>query len=457
MTRHAPRLASALLFLAAPSTAIAGPKVDALLRPTIDTIARIETTLPDWRSAAGWSLSFAVLVAVLGIAASILQALAKKHAGTSDALTRAQVAGIVIGAAITGLTVIMNLVFAADHREYKRAVTTANRLISTVRGEIDALRIDHDVVAWEQIGSRTTLTDAERTELGRLNTITLDMVAEIEQLAGPLLDMETRLVAAVRLPGEAPLLALGPSDLMAQAVGESNDPWQAEQNALSAATEQMAASLAHAASVTLTDEDRNGLRDFVRRYAKSQVKRAPTRAGRSAVSVELRLSRAYASPAAVTSLLRTAPSTPTPQAVIQTARAAARPAAPVDGYLEVSASLPTAGGTVTLQDPKQPNRGRFVFTFSTVPGGKDRGAQTTLRLDGLEVHRDGSVGSTRWGFHVLNQGRIVLDLPEQRWDDGKKPTRSWWTGQAAPSGQVAVSGGRVNVTIVGLKPKTTEG
>jgi hypothetical protein len=77
-----------------------------------------------------------------------------------------------------------------------------------------------------------------------------------------------------------------------------------------------------------------------------------------------------------------------------------------------------------------------------------------VAIESVEIHQDASGGSTRWSFDVLDgKGNRVLSIPTQRWDDSGRPTRCSLDPNAGYEGSVALVGGKVEIAIVGLKPK----
>lgn len=447
----------ALALLLVPHDAGAGPHIDGLLKTTSETLQRLEASVPDWRMMANWYLALAILVALLGIAAGALQAWGSKNDPATKALTTPQKAGILVGALITGLTVIMNLAFAADHREYRKSATRVTALSTQIKGDISGFRTDPDVVAWERLLTKSetaALTPGESDQLRNLYASTFEKNGKIKTLVGELEGLETRLAMAAPLPGTTVLNAAGPSDLSVHATGESNDPWQAEQNALATATERMVAQLASRAKIKPSDQDRAGLRDYLARYARHRTTRTTGKGDRVRATTELLLPLAYADPALVVGYTRvvTKSAARTTEQIIESARQQSR-GRPLDGFIEVTVTLRPPTGKVALA-ANDPEHGSFVGHLTVTPARA--GGHAQLRLDSLEVHKDSSTGSTRWSFYVLSQGRVIITVPEQRWDESKKPTISWWDADAGLTGQASMARSGVTVTVVGLKPKVVE-
>ena len=486
MTRRR-RTFSCVLFclLACAPTAWAAPArlVEAYVQAANGTITSIEGQIPGWTSAAAWNLGGAIIVGLLGVLAAALQLFVQVEDGRGEKdkntppdapvkkrLSRLQWAVITVGAVISAVTLVMNLAFAADHREYRKSVAQARQIIGDLRKSILSFERDPDIRTYDALEARdaSALTESERADMNRL----FDIVVKREQekfgeYVRRLGYIEERLSAVAPL-GPAIVYAAIPAGPSARAWAESNDAWQAEQNSFAAAAQKMVAQLIDSSSLKLSDRDRDLLPKYVEQYARKQTTTERPQGGRVKVLTELTMTRSYANPALIGAFLRAqSPAAGAArsreqlieQVRLEFSKSAAREAN-FDTLLEAKAMVPLSGGTVALQ-AKNPSDGDFLLRFAVQPSGRQRAQNTsaglaTVRLESMEIRQDSSPGSTRWIFYVLgSDGRVVLSLPEQRWDDSKRPTVCWWAPEFAPVGQATAAAAGVALTVVALKPKLT--
>ena len=455
-----------------------GPWVTSLVQTANDAIANIQSLIPTWTHAATWNLAFAITVGLLGVTAATLQLLVpaldhEEEAATAPVaprgwknLSKLQWAVVVVGAVISGLTLVMNLAFAADHREYKKSITKAKQVIAKLKENAVSFQQNPDVKAYDRLDALGEhLTTDQRKELQEEYKIVATLDADLLKApAKELGEIEEKLSASALPLGEIVAYAAMQPGPTVDAAAESNNAWQAEQNASAAAADKMAALLVQTASLKLGDRERDNLRKYINEYAKKQSSQENAVAGRVRVRTQLSLPVSYANPASINAFLRANAqgTSVTHEQEIEKIRNDVKnnvPNASVDGFLEATATVPLNGGPVRLQ-AKNPKDGDFEFQFGVQPsvrqsGPQNASGQVQVMLQAMKVFQDASAGSTRWTFYVLSQGRVILSLPDQRWDDSKHPTLCWWEPDGRLTGQAAVVSGGVPLTIVGLKPKVT--
>jgi hypothetical protein len=413
-------------------------------------------------------LMCAVTVGLLGIVAAALPLTSPQEKGSENGkkkrLTPHARAVILVGSLISAITLVMNLAFAADHREYSKSIVRARQTIGELNKNIAAFQQNPDVKAFSRFEKMDTsgqpLSESDRKEMARLYNLVVDI--EKKMFGDPvkqLEDIESKLISSNLSFGPTIAYAAFVDTITVAAAAESNDAWQAEQNSYALALQKMSARLVQYSSLKLTPRDRDTLPRYVEQYAKRQS--SPEKAVKGVrIRTQLSMPSSYSSPALMNAFLRAELSkssqNQTLEQQIQTIRASrANPAtrnSDVDGFLESSrTNISLNGGMVRLQ-AKNPGDGQFVFRFG-VPSKSNGAAQ--VRLEALEIYEDSSNGSTRWTFHVLSEGRVIMTLPEQRWDSSKHPTICWWDADAGFVGDASIVSGSVPLTIVGIKPKVT--
>jgi hypothetical protein len=456
-----------LCSLAWPSAASAQDfLVAALVKSVDDVMASTQRQMPHWTTAATWNLTFAIAVGLLGIVAAALPLLApaEDKGAERKGLSRHQVAVIIVGTLISGLTLVMNLAFAADYREYWKSSAQAGQLIIGLGKGKASFQRDPDVRAYDQLERLgDNITETQRSDLSRLFAKVMEQDAKtfgepVKQLE----EIEKHLIATALPLGAAVVYAAVPPGPIVTATAEANDAWQAEQNSYSAAVQKMVAQLIRSASLKVGDRELDGLRKYIDQYAKSDVSPEGGANPRIRIRTQLTMPASYANPSLINAFLRAqsvGTAVATREQEIEKIRSDFKSKGSkgnLEGFLEATATVSLQGGPVRLQatDPKD---GDFVFRFGVQPplrqGQQNAGAAAQVRLEAMEINQDSSAGSTRWTFYVLSQGRVIISLPEQRWDDSKRPTICWWEPDAGLMGQAAVTSGGVPLTIVGIKPK----
>ena len=237
----------------------------------------------------------------------------------------------------------------------------------------------------------------------------------------------------------------------ATGTGDCNLLSQAETNSRVAATEILAGKIRREVSAPFEDLQR--LRAFAAKYGSvSQYRDGKGTAFRT----ELTLSSLFSRQAGINSYLAAGRQIQAKQASVEERpnplqQKDTKKNAPQerDGFIERAVVIPLGGGPVILK-AADPKNGWFVFHFN-VSAGKSPTATVTLRA--VDIHQDGSGGSTRWSFDFLSNGNRVFSLPEQRWDDSARPTRCTIDPNAGFSGQAAVGKSGVELTAIGIKPK----
>jgi hypothetical protein len=422
-----------------PLTETASADEDKLLAPVLEHMARVEAAIPKWESAANRYQTLSAMVFALGLVTLALQLWTRPW-------TKAVVAAV--GVAVSGLTGWLEKGFPADHRAHRAAVLEAQDALKNLRMQVEVYRADPD------------LEDA--TVKARLEFIK----ANIEPLATKLSGLEKTLVASAAPNWLPPPLrtevafahaADYGAGLSAQGAGECSSLWQARENSTQAALERLATLVGQRLKRDTSTVERALLREYVAAFAsRRQEQGKASGAGLYRVQTSLTLAPTYASAYAVEASLEDDKARAGPQAAaeetirsIRKRFATAGSSPEVDGFLEASASLPPGPASMTLK-AKDPRNGffRFGLRVTATRGG------ARVAIESVEIHQDASGGSTRWSFDVLDgKGNRVLSIPTQRWDDSGRPTRCSLDPNAGYEGSVALVGGKVEIAIVGLKPK----
>jgi hypothetical protein len=348
----------------------------------------------------------------------------------------------VIGLVVSGLTGWLEKGFPCDHRAYRRAIVRAEKAISDLETQLVIYK-EHP--------------DLPRDFQAKLQFIKTNLAP----LDNELRDLEAQLVAVAWPLGASPVYAAEAGLLTVVGVGESNSLFQAQENSYYSAAEQMVMALGRSAGLRWTLADRAIVHAYVASYAtKTQYQRSGSGPGLIRYETRLSLNPVYANAYALRALLdseRTRQEQRPPrEQVIQTVRknaAAGKLGRDADGFLEAPLRASLKGASLERQvllEAKNPKFGSFLFTFTIARESKGA-ARVTLRS--IDIREDASGGSTRWSFDVLSQGRVILSLAEQRWDDSRRPTRCLYPAEAGYSASAPLAGDDVDLMVVGLKPK----
>jgi hypothetical protein len=103
---------------------------------------------------------------------------------------------------------------------------------------------------------------------------------------------------------------------------------------------------------------------------------------------------------------------------------------------------------------KDPSKGSFAFNVSL---RRELNGPISLRVDGLRVIQDGSGGSTSWGFEVWMNGRIVITVPEARYDERVGLYRLPPEDKGLAATERADGAGYVEFHFIGTKPSAKRG
>jgi hypothetical protein len=135
------------------------------------------------------------------------------------------------------------------------------------------------------------------------------------------------------------------------------------------------------------------------------------------------------------------------QSTLQKARSGPRPAVRFTAVVQVPAAF---SGRLTARTVPKISEGDFAFTFQVSRAG------TTLRAELAEISilNDSSIGSTRWSFDVLGDGRRLFAVPMHRFDDsGGRSTVCRPQADEGLNGSVTLARtGPVELKVLGYKP-----
>jgi hypothetical protein len=397
-----------------------------------DTIGAIHSALksvPTWQSSANRYERIASAVFILGLLTAGLQLeRLRKQKGMIAAVA-------IIGLAVSGLTGWMERGFAADHKGYRKAVLQVERIVCQLKPQMNLFL--------DKFARTASVTDPEAAV--QVAEAKLSFINEkILPLSNRLSELETNLVAySYGSPFGLTAYAEASSSWSGTGIGQCNVLTQSEENSSIAANERLVAMLAEKNAGT----DRNALREFVAQYS-TRTQYQDKQQFRTTVA----LNPTFANPKILTPYLDakrrsvTPVSTPAPLSGVKS-KLPAWPNQEVTHYLETTATVDSKG--ITLR--KDPKDGWFVFRFATVPDKAGR----RVRLQSVNIVEDASQDSTRWSFYVLHDGKVIMELPLQRWNDAGQPTTCTMDPAAWLSTPLPNRNDPVRLTVIGLKSEVS--
>lgn len=412
--------------------------VSAILKPTKEYVTSIEAEIPKWQTAATWYRGLSFFAALLGLAPALFRVFTPrpKNGSEEDEVKLFGRFNVLAAAGLLAacLTLVITWGFEADHRAYKRAIQEADKLCRSFRTQEILLKASPDA------NDPVRLVELYQKQIEPLFKSLVSVKASLTTSVGP---WNTGIVYAMDGGGTV------------QAIGEANYDWQAQQNSQTGAMEAMLGDLTRLLGSNLTDNETDALRDYIDSYGKRTQRRLSRGNNGVRVQTDLTLNQTFLNPALIRAYIaKTArPAGLTRELQIDALRALSSQnrASADDGFAEGTAVLSGSGGSVVVRkaDPKS---GSFIFRFVVIPSK----GLPVVRLTELEIHEDAGPGSTRWSFYVLYEGKVIMTLPEQRWDDSKKPTRIWWDNEPWLTKQLQPKNGVFPITVVGIRPKMQE-
>jgi hypothetical protein len=386
-----------------------------------DTRAVIESfeqkVAPSWERKAEIYFYVSACVFLLGLLTTAL-----------ERLWNSPKAGLTIacfGVAVAGMTWWQNNGFGGNHKSYRKSASSCRRTISQLNLKLNVM---------------TSRNFASLDEVLQYKSQDLD------PLLGKLEALESELLASADLPFQVQT-AYAAQELVSLGTGDCNLLGQSETNATALAISRLAEQLSPKSGGAFSPGEKQALREYVERYAaKSQSKDALFR-----TTLTLHPTYARAAPIYAQKIKPVAQGKTVEDKLTGIKAAIQSPSFALErtGYLERDLGVPLKGGFVTWK-ADNPKDGWFDFDFQ-VSGIANQRVQ--LRMRSIVIREDASGGSTRWAFYVMQQGKLVFEIPEQRWDDGKKPTVCRIDPQSGWAGEAAIIGNTIPIRIVGVKPK----
>ena len=410
-------LAAASCLLAQPS---GGAAEDSGLQWVNEQISEFEAFIQQCRVSQTMVLSLSLLIGVLGIATSIIQSLNRGWTKTTT---------VIIGGCVSVLTLFSTLYFKVDHRTYEKTIVEARKLLKEARFRIGTYK---EIPATDRVNREAALRE--------LRDI-IDKFPEVEKLViGASADFSIPVVYAVDrdLPSwTRSSVSEDKSRFLYVGRGESNLLAQAKLRARANAVTRATADAAHRIKGDhLGQADRIAA---VRAYVDEAIEEGEsvyeyqhkTQMFVYYERYQLRKSAVWFAPVGKLSAPQLPPkrlevSTQIPQHDLVTQRKVSR-----------SINAPALPG----------EKGAFRFNLSFIRKGPHA---ISLTLDDIEIHQDGSSGSTRWLFDIVIGGHHAIRLPMQRFDDTKKPTRCVMGESADVTLSQAVR--PIDVRVIGYSP-----
>ena len=432
---------------------------DPLLGPTLTHVQEVRQKIPTWRREANLYAAISWMVFGLGLVtagAQVFQlsgtkaedtAAAPRPKKSSQIRQAVRVGVLATGLAVSGLTGVLDRGFPCDHRAYRKAILQAETVLRNIENQAELFKSDPDLHD-EQL-------TAKARHKAKLDFLNKNVDPPMQQLR----DVEERLVSWVPLRNPGVVYAADVRGTSATGLGESSSLFQAQENSVSSAVEAMATKLAESAKVVLNSANRDILRAYVSRYSSRSQQPVNTKGAAPGVfchQTTLTMEPGYTSAYAVKTHLASETKGLTVEEEIQKIRVAAaqgKLGPDRDGFIEAVVRIPAEGKPLRQKvqlRSANPVNGSFVFEIAV---GSANGEAATVSVESIQIEQDGSSGTTRWAFEILNQGRRIITLAEQRWDDSRTATRCNYSGQAAYTGTARVVNGQVELTLVGLKPK----
>lgn len=448
---HHETMVKATLLLAICAATSFGSEIDVVLEPTDTLIKEASQSIGEWRSAAFYYKAISFLVALLALAPLASRVFVRKAADQSSKEDKDHQEVRLFGtfnllAGIGLLTAILSLFvtwgFDADHHAYTRAADRAGGIIVDIKQKIAQLRINPD------------------------SQDPLKLLALYSQLIEPRYNALAAVkpippVEDVKVPASASLFwmparvyaQMGKTDARASATAEANFEWQAQQNSKTAAVEAMVAILENSFGRQATVLEKEALRGYAQAYGRQSQSKAGSGAKGVRIRTDLTLNAAYLNATLIAAYMKktSGGAQGSKEQQIASLRSATGNGklGGDDGYVEGLGVVTAKGGSIMVRKTN-PKDGDFTFHFSAVPGA---GGRAEVRLTSMDIRQDSSGGSTRWSFYVLSEGRIVMTLPEQRWDDWNGKSVCWWENVPWLTANLPLSGGSAPITVVGIKPK----
>jgi hypothetical protein len=368
--------------------------------------------LARWQRDQQLALAFVVLVALLGVATTMLQVFRQKP-------WSALATGIV-GALVTGFTALNAAVIPADYNTLTKRVDEGEVLVKRMRN------------AWS-VGMKVTAAPDKDEMLKEISTT----LASFQTLAAG----ERGTTAAAALPSfTATLHAQTDADCSCSAMLDRKSTafvyscGTASQKSLTAARAEAQAKAVGAMAARLqpgqSAQQRAGDAsvDYVRRVATLADSCASVgKDGSLAATVLMRMPASLADKNAQRAFTTSA--APSPARVAQAAGEVPFPA--------------QAANRIQVPVRATPAKyGDFLFTFAVRPGNP-----RILQLEDIRVTEDGSAGSTSWSFSILFDGSVVGTIPSLKYSDDQRPPT-----YRVPSTIAWPSNRPLRLKILGYKP-----
>ncbi len=112
--------------------------------------------------------------------------------------------------------------------------------------------------------------------------------------------------------------------------------------------------------------------------------------------------------------------------------------------------------SISLESSSLPLQIQRLFKIPTQPAPET--PYVRLKLDEIEVKQDGGPGTTRWGFDVFANDRLLFSVPEKRFDDKASPPRYPMGAGDKTEARVEIPAAQdISLRIAGYRPPRAEG
>jgi hypothetical protein len=396
--------------------------------------------IPNLERTATVVLALKLVLVILGICSAVVALFKSKSA---------QVIGVIVGATISGMTVVQNEILKIDHLSAKRLVWEARAAVTDVRNALNGIEsaikdagTEIDEATQQLLSEELSRAKAEEEDLNRVECrarVTGQTIAWDTDKCDP--DMQTSLwgqglvLTAHAQTSQAPKWVEQPKPTETRDTflgkGVCNSLTGAYKYAEGAAYEQAARELQKQSGADLAS-----LVNLV--TASSKVSRryfTKDKDGMYHCDVLISLYRGYTEKTFQSSLVK------------QTQVA---PNARLTGQVRLrTPDLSREPTRRKIDLTAQNDSGRFSAYFDIWRNGADT---VNARLVQIDVGNDGSGATSRWSFNVFADEALLFQIPTYRYDDSKRPTVCAVPGTQPRSGQFKV-GASFTLRVVGYKPK----
>lgn len=447
---------------------------ETLVKPILVEINQVAEEIPSWRSAASLYRIIWASIVVLGLLMSGLSRLnpsGQPHGTGSgtEALPNAKghkhggvAANIVfiLGLVVSGLTTLLHQGFATDRKGYLKSANAAANKICEIQTQVNLFRAK----SFESPDQ----DDLFSKELTFIHDNIIPLTNELKAIHDPLL--------AYTVPTSGTAYAQGPTSkpskfgglVTGYGYGYCNLLSQSQENARQVAIDSLISSLAYETKLSFTTTDALILRNYVAKYGTvSERESAGIPAEIRYIDSVITLGGTFTDPDVLRLYLAKGERSPPPALTVDKIAAIksqlARKNSNLEevGFIEGTATISAPGPKevgVVLSRPGKVQDGLFVFHF--VLDSKDAFGQTppsyspVLTLVSVDV-LGGTRGPELWTFAVLQDDKVAMKLPQQRWDASGRPTKCLMTlgPGLAYNAQATLKSGIVKLTIVGVTPK----